>query len=93
LKTYWLSGVLGNTSQSGSPTRATRSTSTPPREDLLMAAQAEAGQGLLKLDGEYAAATEALLAHAAEFRPVCRQRWPSPSLTFNEEMRAGHANM
>jgi hypothetical protein len=92
LKTYWLSGVLGGTSPSGSPTRATRQYLNTTEADLLRMAADEAGQGLLTLTGEYASAHPAAAERADQFR----ERLEALAITkptFNEEMRAGHANM
>jgi hypothetical protein len=67
-KVYWLSGVLGE----GKPVWI-----ADPRDaqylntteaDLLRMASHEAGEGLMVLDGEFAAATPALLGRADEYR-------------------------
>jgi hypothetical protein len=93
LKTYWLSGVLGQ----GQPVWI-----ADPRDaqylntteaDLLRIAVGEAAQGLLTLTGEFAAPTPLLMARADEFRARMDQALAITKPTFNEEMRAGHANM
>jgi hypothetical protein len=43
--------------------------------------------------GEFAAATPALMARAAEFRARLEKALAFTKPTFNEEMRAGHTNM
>ena len=93
LKTYWLSGVLGGSQPIwiADPRDAQYLNTT--EADLLRMAADEAGQGLLALTGEYAAATPQLLARAEEFRARKDQALANTKPTFNEEMRAGHANM
>ena len=93
LKTYWLSGVLGQ----GQPIwiadpRDAQYLNTTEADLLRMAAD-EAGQGLLALSGEFAAPTELLMARAAEFKERMDRALAITKPTFNEEMRAGHANM
>jgi hypothetical protein len=93
MKIYWLSGVLG----AGEPVwiadpRDAQYLNTTA-EELLKAAAAAANQGLLKLDGEYAAATEPLMARAAEYQAKMEAALDITKPTFNEEMRSGHANM
>jgi hypothetical protein len=93
LKTYWLSGVHGG----GQPVwiadpRDAQYLNTTEADLLRMAAD-EAGQGLLTLTGEYAAATPLLMARADEFRARMDKALALTKPTFNEEMRAGHANM
>jgi hypothetical protein len=92
-KVYWLSGVLGE----GKPVWI-----ADPRDaqylntteaDLLRMAGDEAGAGLVALDGEYAAATPALLARAAEYQAALEAALNFTKPQFNESMRSGHANM
>jgi hypothetical protein len=92
-KVYWLSGVLG----AGMPVWI-----ADPRDaqylntteaDLLRMAGDEAGQGLMALDGEFAAATPTLMARAAEYQAVLQAALDFTKPQFNESMRAGHANM
>ncbi len=92
-KVYWLSGVLGE----GKPVWI-----ADPRDaqylntteaDLLRMAGDEAGQGLLTLDGEFAAATPQLVARSAEYRARLEAALDFTKPQFNESMRAGHANM
>jgi hypothetical protein len=93
LKTYWLSGVLGQNQPVwiADPRDAQYLNTT--EADLLRMAADEAGQGLLTLDGEYASATPLLLARAEEFHARMDKALAITKPTFNEEMRAGHANM
>jgi hypothetical protein len=93
LKTYWLSGVLGQNRPIwiADPRDAQYLNTT--EQDLLRMAAHEAGQGLLTLTGEYAAPTPALLSRAEEFRQRLDKALAITKPTFNEEMRAGHANM
>ncbi|MGC9223388.1 MAG: hypothetical protein ACP5E2_05655 [Terracidiphilus sp.] len=92
-KVYWLSGVLGG----GKPVWI-----ADPRDaqylntteaDLLRMAGDEAGEGLLRLNGEFAAATPVLMAQAAKYQAALDAALDFTKPKFNEEMRAGHANM
>jgi hypothetical protein len=92
-KVYWLSGVLG----AGKPVWI-----ADPRDaqylntteaDLMRMAGDEAGEGLLALDGEFAAATPALMARAAEYQAALEAALDFTKPKFNESMRSGHANM
>ncbi len=92
-KVYWLSGVLGE----GKPVWI-----ADPRDaqylntteaDLLRMAGDEAGAGLVVLDGEYAVATPALMARAAEYQAALEAALNFTKPQFNESMRSGHANM
>jgi hypothetical protein len=92
-KVYWLSGVLGE----GKPVWI-----ADPRDaqylntteaDLLRMANDEAGEGLIVLNGDFAAATPALLARAPEFRARLDAGLNFTKPQFNESMRAGQANM
>jgi len=92
-KVYWLSGVLGE----GKPVWI-----ADPRDgqylnttdsDLLRMAGHEAGEGLLALDGEFAAATPALMAKAEEYEAALQAALDFTKPQFNESMRSGHANM
>ena len=92
-KVYWLSGVLGE----GKPVWI-----ADPRDaqylntteaDLLRMAGHEAGEGLLKLDGEFATAQPALMDRADEYRAALEAALNFTKPQFNEAMRAGKANM
>ena len=92
-KVYWLSGVLGE----GKPVWI-----ADPRDaqylntteaDLLRMAGDEAGEGLMTLDSEFAAATPALMARAAEYEAALQSALDFTKPQFNESMRSGHANM
>jgi len=61
--------------------------------DLLRMAGHEAGQGLMTLEGEFAAATPALLARAAEYQATLEAALNFTKPQFNESMRSGQANM
>ena len=62
-------------------------------QDLLRMAGDDAGQGLFKLEGEFAAATPKLMARAPEFQARLEAALNFTKPQFNESMRAGHANM
>ena len=92
-KVYWLSGVLGG----GEPVwiadpRDAQYLNTT-EQDLLRMAGDEAGAGLVKLDGEFAAATPALMARAAEYQAALEAALDFTKPKFNESMRSGQANM
>jgi hypothetical protein len=92
-KVYWLSGVLG----AGQPVWI-----ADPRDaqylntteaDLRRMAGHEAGEGLMALDGDFAAATPLLLERAAEYQARLEAALNFTKPQFNESMRSGHANM
>jgi hypothetical protein len=92
-KVYWLSGVLGESKPVwiADPRDAQYLNTTDA--DLLRMAGAEAGEGLVALNGEYAAATPNLLARAAEYQAALEAALNFTKPQFNESMRSGHANM
>jgi len=92
-KVYWLSGVLGE----GRPVwiadpRDAQYLNTPAA-DLLRMANDEAGEGLMVLNGEFAAVTPQLMARAPEFRTRLDAALNFTKPQFNASMRSGHANM
>ena len=92
-KVYWLSGVLGE----GKPVwiadpRDAQYLNTT-EQDLLRMAGHEAGEGLIKLEGEFAAAAPPLLARAGEYQKALEAALDFTKPKFNEEMRSGQANM
>ena len=92
-KVYWLSGVLGENKPVwiADPRDAQYLNTTGG--DLLRMAGHEAGEGLMSLDGEFGAATPALMARAAEYQAQLEAALNFTKPQFNEAMRAGHANM
>ena len=92
-KIYWLSGVLGENKPVwiADPRDAQYLNTT--EADLLRMAGDKAGEGLLKLEGEFAAATPALLGRAAEYQAALEAALDFTKPKFNESMRSGHANM
>ena len=92
-KVYWLSGVLGESKPVwiADPRDAQYLNTT--EADLLRMAGHEAGEGLITLDGEFAAATPALLAQAERYRADLQAALNFTKPQFNESMRAGEANM
>ena len=92
-KVYWLSGVLG----AGKPVWIADPYDAQylntSEADLLRMASHEAGEGLMKLDGEFAAATPALMAQAATYEAMRDAALAFTKPQFNESMRAGEANM
>jgi hypothetical protein len=92
-KVYWLSGVLGESKPVwiADPRDAQYLNTT--EQDLLRIASHEAGEGLMVLDGEFAAATPALLARASEYQAKLEEALNFTKPQFNESMRSGHANM
>jgi hypothetical protein len=92
-KVYWLSGVLGENKLVwiADPRDAQYLNTT--EEDLLRMAGDEAGEGLMVLNGEFAAATPKLLARAPEYQAALEAALNFTKPQFNESMRSGHANM
>jgi hypothetical protein len=92
-KVYWLSGVLG----AGQPVwvadpRDAQYLNTT-EEGLLRMAGDEAGEGLMVLEGEFAAATPQLMARAPEYQAKLEAALNFTKPQFNESMRSGQANM
>ncbi len=92
-KVYWLSGVLGESKPVwiADPRDAQYLNTT--EADLLRMAGHEAGEGMVTLDGEYASATQALLARAPEYHAALEAALNFTKPQFNESMRSGQANM
>lgn len=92
-KTYWLSGVLGASQPVwiADPRDAQYLNTTA--QDLLRMAGDKAAQGLLKLDGEFAAPTEQLMEQAGHYRAALDAALNFTKPQFNESMRSGQANM
>jgi hypothetical protein len=92
-KVYWLSGVLGESKPVwiADPRDAQYLNTT--EADLLRMASNDAGAGLMVLDGEFAAATPALLARAPGYQAALEAALDFTKPKFNESMRSGHANM
>jgi hypothetical protein len=92
-KVYWLSGVLGASKPVwiADPRDAQYLNTT--EAELQRMAEHEAGEGLMALNGEYAAATPVLMARAAEYEALRDAALNFTKPQFNEAMRAGHANM
>jgi len=90
---YWLSGVLGESKPVwiADPRDAQYLNTT--EADLLRMAGDEAGAGLMTLEGEFAAATPALMAKAGEYQAMLEAALDFTKPKFNESMRSGHANM
>jgi hypothetical protein len=92
-KVYWLSGVLGAGQPVwiADPMDAQYLNAT--EADLLRMAADKAGEGLLRLEGDFAAATPKLMERAEEYQARLEAALNFTKPTFNESMRAGHANM
>jgi hypothetical protein len=92
-KVYWLSGVLGESKPVwiADPRDAQYLNTT--EGDLLRMAGHEAGEGLMVLDGEYAAATPKLLDQAPKYQAALEAALTFTKPQFNESMRSGQANM
>jgi hypothetical protein len=92
-KVYWLSGVLG----AGEPVWIADPMDAQylntAEADLLRMAGDKAGEGLIRLEGEFAAATLLLLARAPEYQARLEAALNFTKPQFNESMRAGHGNM
>ncbi|MGA3034920.1 MAG: hypothetical protein ABSD70_16670 [Terracidiphilus sp.] len=92
-KVYWLSGVLGGSRPVWIADPRDAQYLNTSEADLLRMAGDEAGEGLLVLDGEFAAPTPALMARAAEYQATLQSALDFTKPQFNESMRSGHANM
>lgn len=92
-KVYWLSGVLGEGKPVwiADPRDAQYLNTSAP--DLLRMAVDETGEGLMVLDGEFAAATPKLMERATEYQAALEAALNFTKPQFNESMRSGHANM
>lgn len=92
-KVYWLSGVLGGNKPVwiADPRDAQYLNTT--EQELLQAAKNEAATGLITLDGEFAAATPALMERAPQYRAALEAALDFTKPKFNESMRSGQANM
>jgi hypothetical protein len=92
-KVYWLSGVLG----AGEPVWIADPMDAQylntAEADLLRMAGDKAGEGLIRLEGEFAAATPLLMARAPEYQARLDAALNFTKPQFNESMRAGHGNM
>lgn len=93
IKVYWLSGVLGESKPVWIADPRDAQYLNTSEADLLRMASHEAGEGLMVLDGEFAAATPALMARAAEYQAALEAALNFTKPQFNESMRSGHANM
>jgi hypothetical protein len=92
-KVYWLSGVLGESKPVWIADPRDAQYLNTSEQDLMRMASHEAGEGLMVLDGEFAAATPALLARAPEYQAKLEEALNFTKPQFNESMRSGHANM
>jgi hypothetical protein len=92
-KIYWLSGVLGASKPVWIADPRDAQYLNTSEADLLRMAAHEAGEGLVKLDEEFAGATPALMAKAAEYEAMRDAALAFTKPQFNESMRSGHANM
>jgi hypothetical protein len=92
-KVYWLSGALGGNAPVWIADPRDAQYLNASEKELLEVASALAGQGLLKLEGDGAAATPALVARAEEYHAKMEKALETTKPTFNEEMRHGHTNM
>jgi len=92
-KVYWLSGVLGEDKPVWIADPRDGQYLNTTEADLLRMAGHEAGEGLMALDGEFAAATPALMERAPEYQARLEAALNFTKPQFNESMRSGHANM
>lgn len=92
-KVFWLSHVTGGDQPVWiADTYDAQYLNTTP-EELQKVAVALAAEGLLKLEGEFAAATPALAERGEHFRSEMAHGLSLTKPEFNEEMRHGHTNM
>ncbi|HEX6773827.1 MAG TPA: hypothetical protein VF126_17460 [Acidobacteriaceae bacterium] len=93
LKVYWLSAVLGSNQPVwiADPYDAQYLNTTP--EALQKDAAELAKDGLVTLEGDFAAATAKLAGAAEHYRALLAHALSLTKPEFNEEMRHGHTNM
>jgi hypothetical protein len=91
-KVYWLSGVLGASKPVWIADPRDAQYLNTGQADLLRIA-GEAGEDLMVVSGEFAAATPALMARAAEYQAALEAALNFTKPQFNESMRSGQANM
>jgi hypothetical protein len=92
-KVYWLSGVLGASKPVWIADPRDAQYLNTGETDLLRMASHEAGEGLMVVSGEFAAATPALMARTAEYQAALEAALNFTKPQFNESMRSGQANM
>lgn len=92
-KVYWLSGVLGEGKAVWIADPRDAQYLNTSEADLLRMAGDEAGEGLMVLEGEFAAATPKLMERAQEYQAALEAALNFTKPQFNESMRSGHANM
>jgi hypothetical protein len=92
-KVYWLSGVLGESKPVWIADPRDGQYLNTTEEDLLRMAGHEAGEGLMVVDGEFAAATPKLMERAADYQAALQAALNFTKPQFNESMRSGQANM
>ncbi|HLJ76789.1 MAG TPA: hypothetical protein VKT75_05220 [Acidobacteriaceae bacterium] len=93
LKVYWLSGVLGANRPVWIPDPRDAQYLNTTSAELSRVAADVARQGLITLDGEFAASTPSLMARADQYRAKLDAALAVTRPSFNEDMRAGHTNM
>lgn len=93
LKVFWLSHALGADQPVWISDPRDAQYLNCSEADLLKAAEADVTEGYLLMEGEYAKPTPKLVALADQFRSRLQAALALTKPTFNEEMRAGHANM
>jgi hypothetical protein len=92
-KVFWLSGVLGDGRAVwvADPRDAQYMNTTTT--DVLRAAAAEAAEGILKLDGDFARPTEKLMQRRAQYESRLAAALDFCKPKFNEALRHGHSNL
>jgi hypothetical protein len=92
-KVYWLSGVLGESKPVWITDPRDAQYLNATEADLLRVAGQGAGEGLMVVEGEFAAATPKLMERAADYQAALEAALDFSKPKFNESMRSGHANM
>jgi hypothetical protein len=92
-KVYWLSGVLGEGQEVWIADPRDAQYLNTSEADLLRMAGSKAAEGLIVLDGEFAAATLKLMARKLGYEAKLEAALNFTKPQFNEAMRAGRANM
>jgi hypothetical protein len=94
-KVFWLSHVLGGNAPVWITDPRDAQYLNTTTAELKKTAAAVAAEALIALssDGEWATATEALIARRASYETEVRDALAFIKPTFNEDMRGGHTNM
>jgi hypothetical protein len=92
-KVFWLSGVLGESKPLWIADNRDAQYLNTTTAELQKTAEALAAEGLITLQGEYAAPTAGLMEQRPRYEAQLEAAVEFTRPKFNEEMRQGHTNM